>query len=200
MNIEEGRKINEECESLVDDALIRTCKPVADALYTMSNGTVTPNMITTVGLFVGILGIVALTRGAYITSFILLWVCYWFDCLDGYYARKFKMETQFGDYYDHVRDVVIVGAFIGILALKLPRDALPFFIVSMTISIFLILYHIGCQELNSNHQSANKSLAPLKQICANKRNIRISKLAGCSLIIIVLSFFILVLSSYKHKH
>jgi len=36
-------------------------------------------------------------------------ISYMFDCWDGYYARKYNMESKFGDYYDHVSDM-----FIGI--------------------------------------------------------------------------------------
>ena len=27
------------------------------------------------------------------------------DCLDGFYARKYNMTSQFGDYLDHLSDV-----------------------------------------------------------------------------------------------
>ena len=31
---------------------------------------------------------------------------YFFDCVDGPMARKYNMATKFGDYYDHVTDII----------------------------------------------------------------------------------------------
>ena len=30
-----------------------------------------------------------------------------FDVLDGNYARNYKMVTQFGDYFDHIKDLIV---------------------------------------------------------------------------------------------
>ena len=113
---ENGRKIPAHHEAIIDDFLISLCEPVSTRLNALS---FTPNMITTIGLFFGILSIMCLLKKMYLLSILFLWICYWFDCLDGYYARKYKMETQFGDYYDHFRDIFVVGTLIVILLLKL---------------------------------------------------------------------------------
>ena len=31
-------------------------------------------------------------------------ISYFFDCMDGCYARKYKMTSKFGDYYEHIVD------------------------------------------------------------------------------------------------
>ena len=40
---------------------------------------------------------------------------YFFDCMDGNFARTYKMQTKFGDYYDHIKDVIIMLIFALIL-------------------------------------------------------------------------------------
>lgn len=39
------------------------------------------------------------------------WLQYFFDCADGYWARNSQMETLFGDFYDHGKDLVCVVLF-----------------------------------------------------------------------------------------
>ena len=43
----------------------------------------------------------------YIISAILYLTRYIFDCIDGFYARKYNMTTVFGDWYDHISDILI---------------------------------------------------------------------------------------------
>ena len=62
-------------------------------------------MITTVGFASSLLGSYYLYNYK-IWKFVLYTFAYLCDCMDGYMARKYKLETKFGDYYDHVTDVV----------------------------------------------------------------------------------------------
>jgi phosphatidylglycerophosphate synthase len=66
---------------------------------------ITLNHLTTFSLIFGIFSAVFLLKGhTYIASLCFL-ISYYFDCVDGYFARKYKMVSKFGDYYDHISDV-----------------------------------------------------------------------------------------------
>jgi hypothetical protein len=67
------------------------------------------------------------------------------------------------------------------------------FLVSMIITLYLTFCHLGCQEMNSKHVLANKSLKLLKSLCPHSNFIKYSKLCSCSLFIMILTFFILLL-------
>jgi hypothetical protein len=78
----------------------------------------TANDMTTVSLIFGVIAVIALYQqnaSLFVCSYIL---SYFFDCVDGAYARHYNMVTQFGDWYDHVKDV-IVNVLIGILLVRL---------------------------------------------------------------------------------
>ncbi|TXH07021.1 MAG: CDP-alcohol phosphatidyltransferase family protein [Candidatus Moraniibacteriota bacterium] len=44
-------------------------------------------------------------------------VGYYFDCFDGYYARKYNKCTMFGCWLDHLNDITMCGAYF-VLALR----------------------------------------------------------------------------------
>lgn len=187
--MQHGRKIKGEHETLIDDFLIETCEPVSKWLKTLS---FTPNMITTIGLAFGLLSIFFFYKRMYILSFVFLWICYWFDCLDGYYARKYKMETVFGDYYDHFRDIFVCSLIFILLLTRLKIPYIYFFVISFGIVCYLAACQMGCQEKNSNHKTANHTLTIFENLCPSKEFIDSTRIAGCSSIIFVLSFFIII--------
>ena len=190
MSLPCGRKIKRENETLVDDFLISMCEPVATQLHETVSF-MTPNILTTIGLLFGILAIIFLLKNMFLWSVVFLWICYWFDCLDGYYARKYKMETQFGDYYDHFRDVFVVTVFIIILFLKLPSKFL--FTSSILLVLYLMACQMGCQEKESTFKSANKTLEVFGNMCPSPIFIRKSRIAGCSTLIMIITIFTLTL-------
>lgn len=194
MNVD-GRKISRQYEAVVDNFLIDGCEPVATKLHDFS---FTPNMITTIGLVFGVFAVISLYEKRYVLSVILLWIAYWFDCLDGYYARKYNMETQLGDYYDHFRDIFVISAFVIILMIKLKMPYNIFFVASIAIAIYLMLCQIGCQEKNSNYKNANKMLSVFKNLCPSRQFIRISRLAGCSTMVMVITIFAMIAALQHH--
>ena len=66
----------------------------------------------------------------FLLSAALFIFAYIFDCLDGYVARTYNMVTKFGDYYDHVTDVLKLVVFLIALIVvnfKLFLLFMPFF-------------------------------------------------------------------------
>jgi phosphatidylglycerophosphate synthase len=106
------RKITCNCENPLDNILIN----ISDYMcpYAKKYG-FTPNILTTVSLiFCGIAALLLLNSFYYLAAFMYL-ISYYFDCMDGHFARKYKMVTKFGDYYDHFADTIKVILILYIL-------------------------------------------------------------------------------------
>ena len=106
----------------------------------------TPNLITTLSLIFALASIYYLLGSEFKKAGILFFASYFFDCLDGYFARKYDMTTQFGDYYDHIVDILkgtIVYTFIIIFLYQNDRI---FLIILFIFVIVIQAIYIGCQE------------------------------------------------------
>lgn len=64
----------------------------------------TPNKITTLGLLSTLVMIYLIFKGHCQLAAIFYIVAYFFDCMDGCFARKYKMTSKYGDYYEHIVD------------------------------------------------------------------------------------------------
>ena len=165
-----GRKIDPDCENPIDNVLIQCADKVSDLLYLANSivaiNVVTPNMITTVSNTFSIFGVYYLYNGYAFPYFLCVWLGYFFDCLDGHFARKYDMCTVFGDYYDHVSDVIV---HIALFASWYMKYSVLFFQLSITLRIicvtgllligFMAAVHIASQEIHhsriavTNHRS-----------------------------------------------
>jgi len=128
----------------------------------------TPNHITILGLIIGLMSSYFL----YVNS-IILFITFWcssylMDCLDGYYARKYNMTSQFGDYLDHLSDVTKTVCLFYVLHMKYNYFKNYILFALFCIIFFMQLTHIGCDQKNKNKD--NKSLKPLKKLCTNNPN------------------------------
>ena len=89
------RKIHPEYENPIDHVLLHLCEMVAPWFRRLN---VTPNILTTISnAWAGVCVYAILHREAGVAA-VTYWVAYFFDCLDGHYARKYKMVTVLGDY------------------------------------------------------------------------------------------------------
>jgi phosphatidylglycerophosphate synthase len=134
----------------------------------------TANDMTTISLIFGVISVVALYQQnaiLFVSSYIL---SYFFDCVDGAYARHYNMVTQFGDWYDHVKDVII-NVLIGILSVRLAwirgggvcRYSLLILLLGMMV---VTMRHLSLMEIYherdesvSEDQRANKALRMIRE-------------------------------------
>ena len=143
----DGRKIPPELENPFDNVFI------AIAIYLNTHvfkplGFITPNIITTLSLILGIVSLYCFYKGNIILFTILFLISYILDCADGNYARKYNTVTRFGDYYDHVSDVL---KLIGLLVLVwvspiMTHEHKHIFYIFVILLTFLANVHLGCQE------------------------------------------------------
>ena len=94
-----GNEIN-PIDNILIDLSIYVGKPLSKYSF------FTPNVFTTMSLVISLVGIYLIYNEIYKIGAILVFIGYFFDCLDGNFARAYNMVTHFGDLYDHISDLV----------------------------------------------------------------------------------------------
>lgn len=79
----------------------------------------TPNMITSISIIFGLLSMYNIFNSNYKLAAFLLFTSYYFDYVDGKLARKYNMQTTWGDYYDHFGDIFTPLLLLFMLYTKL---------------------------------------------------------------------------------
>lgn len=144
---------------------------------------ISPNTITTIGIIVGILSAYNISIKNYRTASLLFLLAYYFDCVDGKVARKYNKITVFGDYYDHVGDVLKIVLVLFYLW-KSNNEKFKQLSYILIILLFVVAMHLGCQEeLYSKNES--DSLFPFKYLVPTHHHqlIRYTKFGGCGTLI-----------------
>ena len=111
----------------------------------------TPNGITTLSILFSLLSVHFLVNKQYELSALCFLINYYYDCMDGAMARCYDEVTKFGDYYDHISDIINIIIFILITTCYYNKkcsssDAVYVFMTMITLSV-LILVHVGFQEI-----------------------------------------------------
>lgn len=174
------RKIPREYENPIDDVLLDWCENMAPYFYKHN---MTPNHITTISLILGLISVYFLYYD-YVKLFMITYLLsYYFDCLDGHVARKYDQVTEFGDKYDHFKDVfvstlVILVAYIKYKNLVYTHNTQVVGILSV-LAVFLILtfVHLGCQQ-KIYSESGNEIIDNCRMLCPEKNIITWTKYFG----------------------
>jgi phosphatidylserine synthase len=125
----------------------------------------TPNDITTLSIIFCYLSYTNLKKKklSSITYYILYVIL---DYADGYMARMYNMGSDFGDMYDHARDVTFNIFLFSVIYKNIYLSSL--FIIGVLIS----LVSIGCQEIqfeNKCDDTYNNTLSILKNYCMKSK-------------------------------
>jgi len=83
--------------------MIKTTKPKSKGIYLL------PNLFTTGALFAGYYSIIAGINGKYEIAAIAIFIAAIFDGLDGRVARLTNTESEFGEQYDSLSDLISFG-------------------------------------------------------------------------------------------
>jgi len=158
----------------------------------------TPNGITTISLLFGLLAVWALWKGKIWVFCVCYLLSYFFDCLDGHYARKYDQVTKLGDAYDHIKDIT-VGVALIIVLYKRNKDRCSSRILTAVIAcvvIFTVLgyVHLGCQERVYGHdQSSTLNLG--RKLCPGNahESIKWSRYVGMGTWVVVIMLSVVIL-------
>jgi len=74
-----------------------------------------PNILTTFGLFAGFFAIILATKGQYVDAAIAIFIAMLWDGLDGRVARLTNTQSEFGEQYDSMADMVSFGVAPALL-------------------------------------------------------------------------------------
>ena len=197
-----GRKIPKEYEN-----------PIDNILYDISNYLnpyykklgFTPNTLTTLSIVVTLLGLYLYKKKYIVLGSILFFIGYYFDCADGSYARKYKMETKYGDYYDHIGDVfkIIVLLYL-VYSLKLKRNLIYFLVILFSIFGVIFFIQMRCQEKYYRMISKLKNLKyiesdtfnyfkPYEKLCPNYKYMNITRWFGAGTTYLLITLFLIFL-------
>jgi phosphatidylglycerophosphate synthase len=187
----DGRKIPSYIENPIDDILIRFSIKLNPFLHQLG---FTPNILTTFSFLFGVAAAYSLWLNHYFLTALFILISYIFDTLDGNMARMFNMVTSFGDYYDHVTDIIQYTLLYTSLVLnkRIPLRFKVLFISASFILLYGVYTHFGCQEKSYNKPAAD-SLTILEGLCANKDYIHTTKYFGMGTWIIIVCILILSL-------
>ena len=148
----------------------------------------TPNLITTLSLITGIISIIFLYKFNVIGFIIFFILQYFFDVMDGYFARKYNMISKFGDYYDHIKDQIIVILLVIILITKYKIFRNPILVLIYIILYIGMFFQYSCQEkyYAQKKESLNLEFEKLKKYCFTKpeKIMRISRYLSSSTLVI----------------
>lgn len=162
------RKLPTYLECHMDNIFYKIVEPMSLIVRKMD---FTPNGLTTISSLFGILSVYFLHQykiNYFITCFIGYYI---FDVLDGYYARRYKMCSTIGDYYDHIKDTLIIVTIIIIIVSNLYHNKNYYMMVSIFISLMLFKTVMSCQELYVKEKNIIN-----KQNCCHSDTLGILKL------------------------
>jgi phosphatidylglycerophosphate synthase len=108
----------------------------------------TPNIITTFSIKLGLLSAYQIIKNRFNTAALLMLCSYYFDCVDGKLARKYNMVTKFGDMYDHIGDLLKVFAIMYALFYTTKKlNSKQFIYIGIILILALLQFiHLGYQE------------------------------------------------------
>ncbi len=139
-------KIPDYYENPIDVQLLKTCSFTSTLLYKLN---MTPNQITTLSLIAGLISIYYYKTQNYIKCGIFFFLSYYFDCLDGFYARKYKMVTKFGDIYDHIKDwlIIILFAYLIYYNDNVNNKFKNISLIILVLMLVMVFIHFRYQEI-----------------------------------------------------
>jgi len=182
------KKIPDEIDNPIDNILISLSDKLCPFLYETGH---TPNMITTYSLITGLLSCYFLYHHNISLFCIFYLLSYFFDCVDGHFARKYEMTSDIGDMYDHIKDISIVALIIYIVCCNCGKITLTHITV-FVVALVMMSIHFSCQEMNCDDKfnGKNNSFIPSGAFCGDKDNIMWTRFFGCGTFQIV--FIVLV--------
>jgi phosphatidylglycerophosphate synthase len=196
----DGRKIPRNLENPIDNLCLKLIERIH--VYFKSMG-FTPNGITYLS---GILQFIALFyfyNKKYILAGILYFIGYFFDVMDGWYARYYKMTSSYGDLLDHIKDTIVV-ILIYVLALFLPVNKkwkASFIFVSFILFIVNV-YFISCQEAYYDKQHESGFYSHVNDLCTKENSEKkLSKLryGAVGTFALNISIFLILLHFIENK-
>ena len=159
----DGRKIGRDIENPIDNIVIDLAWAASGPLRAVG---IVPNQVTTLALMFGLIAAWFVYRGRFWEGAGFFAFSYLMDCMDGNMARRYGMVTAFGDWYDHISDIVkTVALYWAVVVCSSLRVGQRMAFVGVTgLLMALMLVHLGCQE-KSYPKTGTDSMSALEMLC-----------------------------------
>lgn len=158
-----GCKIDQLNENPIDNVLVDigcAFTPLYELLQ------FTPNTLTTFSLLFGMYSVWCLYNN-YLFLFVISYMTsYYFDVVDGLFARITNQCTQFGDLYDHAKDIAVGVLVLTVLHLKYNLFSSYFVILGFILAMAGSGIQLGIQENLTKKEHSSDALYMFK-ILAN---------------------------------
>jgi phosphatidylglycerophosphate synthase len=195
------RKLLPSEEGPIDNIIYMGVERIAPVLKALNH---TPNMITTYSLLFGLAAPYFLFKGQLLLFAVTTLISYFFDCVDGYYARKYEMTSKFGDLYDHFTDVVTNGLVILVFFIRyyqfITLSSFLYILVPLLIIPFIFMgSYLGCQQKRYDNKDIEESLDIFRLLCPNDEAIHWTRYFSCGTIKLLLVATIVLFERMKSK-
>jgi phosphatidylglycerophosphate synthase len=166
------KKIPDDLNDPIDVVIYDACDSVSPYFKNTNH---TPNILTTYSLITGLIAAYFLYKRKIEWFVVFMLISYFFDCFDGFFARKYKMVSKFGDYYDHIKDVFILILII-VIVIKKYRSALSLWIILFCVVFFIFtnMFH-GCVQKYSERKIPDKkgeTLDATQTLCKDTNDLK----------------------------
>lgn len=158
-------KLHHSLEDPVSQFFYDVSDEISPYLYNIG---VTPNMVTFQRFAVFSIGFIYFFENRmYKHAAMIYMYAYFCDCLDGHLSRKYNMETKFGDYFDHITDIILIVVSIYFIA-KSINEEYQWLLFIILILLAMSLIQMGCQEryIEMTHiNSGSECMRSVKCLC-----------------------------------
>lgn len=188
----EGVKLPLHFENPIDWFIYQYISPFVDFLRSIG---VTPNDVSVLSFISALFAIYSTYQRRWFPAIIAWSLNYFFDCMDGMMARRYQMETKFGDILDHATDYIsFIGLFIVFIIMwrKHPQDPMKHVLLAALVGWLIITalsaYHINCQEKyvqeNTNFETIETLLHIKLPTCSCTSELTMTRFFGTGTLLI----------------
>jgi phosphatidylserine synthase len=163
----------------------------------------TPNTLTTYSLLTGLIACYGLFIGRLEIFIIFFIISFFFDCFDGYFARRYGMTSKGGDTYDHVKDLAIAIVILVVVFWKYRQVVtLPILLV-MALLFALCSVHNGCQQKYFNEQKGgdqnDQAMDMFQCMCRDTADLKYTRFFGPGMFMVFTIIAISYVWAKKYK-
>lgn len=173
-------------ECPVDNVIIDMCAKVAPLFHATNH---TANFITFEGAIASGYSLYLLANYRLKEFAFFYALGYIFDCLDGHYARRYKMVSKFGEIFEHLKDFVTSAGLFYVLITR--YQVTPGIVQTFIVAGLGLLIHMGHQQ--KYLKSSGTILDPLQKLATDVKNMKYTRWLGCGtfmLLSIAVPFFL----------
>lgn len=177
------KEVDNPVDNFIDNYFIENIHELVNRLG------ITPNQISIIGLFFGLLSVYYFYLDKYTISATLWLISYYFDCLDGYIARTYNQVTKLGDFIDHSSDI-LKSLLMVIIMYRKDKYKLLKIILILSIPFMLMIAHLGCQQ-RLKTTTEEETLDAFSYFCPNTSYVKYYRYFGTGTVILIFSICIL---------